>query len=44
MDGTIDFIANALKNTNVMVHCHSGLRLSSAVAIGYLMKHKDLTA
>lgn len=44
MDGTIDFISNALKNTNVMVHCHSGLRLSSAVAIGYLMKHKDLTA
>lgn len=36
---TVDFISDSLKKTNVMVHCHSGLRLSSAVAIAYLIKN-----
>jgi predicted protein tyrosine phosphatase len=44
MDTTVDFIMKALKETNVMVHCHSGLRLSSAVAIGCLIKNNDVTA
>ena len=40
---TVDFIAKALKHTNVLVHCHSGMRLCSAVATGYLMRSNNLS-
>lgn len=44
MDQTLDFICSSMKKTNVIIHCHSGLRLSSAVAIAHLIKNNDLTA
>jgi protein-tyrosine phosphatase len=40
---SVDFIANALESTNVLVHCLAGVSRSVSLVIAYLIKCKNMT-
>lgn len=39
----VAFIADKLKNTNVLVHCVAGTNRSAVFVMAFLMKHMGLT-
>lgn len=42
-DQTSDFIHNAVKKDNILIHCKRGHHRSASLIVAYLMKYKDIS-
>lgn len=42
-DKAVNFIEQAMKDTNVLVHCMAGISRSTTIVVAYLMKVHKMT-